>query len=455
MGSFTCSNTLFNRINTLIRWAQRSNMVSILTDCPHRERLGWLEEDHLNGPSLRYGFDLDRLFGKIENDMADSQTGGGLIPSIAPEYVQFGGNSPDTRNDFGDSPEWGSAFLLVPWQQYQFTGDSSLLRRHYDAMKRYVSHLTSRSQDGIVGYGLGDWYDIGPKEPGYSQLTPSGLTATAFYFQDAVILARTAALLGRPEEAKEYQTLADQIKAAFNQKFWNAQSHQYGTGSQCANAIPLVMGLAPVAERPAILEAIVQDIRRRGNAFTAGDIGYRYLLQALAEGGRSDVIFDMNNQSDKPGYGYQLKMGATSLTEAWDARRSSSQNHFMLGQITEWFYGRLAGIQPDPSGPGFKRFLLQPTPIGDLSFVQASYVSAQGTILSRWTRKDGALMLDVTIPPNTTATVFVPTRTPATVTEGGRPAAQAPGVTFLRAEDGAALYAVGSGHYLFGAALPG
>ena len=454
-GSFTCSNALFNRINTLIRWAQRSNMVSILTDCPHRERLGWLEEDHLNGPSLRYGFDLDRLFGKIESDMADSQTGGGLVPSIAPEYVKFGGDSPDTRNDFGDSPEWGSAFLLVPWQQYQFTGDDSLLRRHYDGMKRYVAHLTSRSQDQIVGYGLGDWYDIGPKEPGYSQLTPPGLTATAFYFQDAVILARTAGLLGRPEEEKEYQALADQIKVAFNRKFWDPQTRQYGTGSQCANAIPLVMGLAPDAERPAILEAIVQDIRRRGNAFTAGDIGYRYLLEALAEGGRSDVIFDMNDQSDKPGYGYQLKMGATSLTEAWDARRSSSQNHFMLGQILEWFYGHLAGIQPDPSGPGFKRFFLRPAPVGDLTSVQASYVSAQGVIGSRWTWKGGILMLDVAIPPNTMATVFVPTGMPETVTEGGRPTAKAPGVRFLRAEAGAAVYAVGSGHYLFKAALPG
>ena len=441
-GRFACSNALFNRINTLIRWAQRSNMVSVLTDCPHRERLGWLEEDHLNGPSLRYDFDLNALFGKIENDMADSQTGDGLVPSIAPEYPVFGG-------DFRDSPEWGSAFLLVPWQQYQFTADTALLARHYDAMKRYVAHLAGRSQGDIVSYGLGDWYDIGPKEPGYSQLTPIALTATAFYYQDAVILARAAALLGRGDDQTQYEALAARIKAAFNRKFWNADARQYATGSQCANSIPLVMGLVAPADRPAVLDNVVKDVQAKG--LTAGDVGYRYLLQALAQGGRSDVIYAMNNQSDRPGYGYQLKQGATSLTEAWDARRSSSQNHFMLGQIMEWFYGDLAGIQPDPAGPGFQKIIIRPAIVGDLTEAHADYDSVRGRISSAWRRGGGRVTLDVTIPPNATATVYVPTRAPGAVTEGGRAADRSPGVTFLKAEDGAALYAVGSGRYSFSA----
>ena len=180
-------------------------MMSLMTDCPHRERLGWLEEDHLNGPALRYEFDLAQLFTKTMNDIADSQLANGLVPTTAPEYTIFRDRDhPDQlRNNFGDSPEWSSTFILVPWQQYEFDGDLNLFRTHYDAMKNYVANLGSRADNYIVNYGLGDWYDIGPKKPGVSQLTPIALTATAFYFQDAEIMSRAAALLGKTDDAKQ------------------------------------------------------------------------------------------------------------------------------------------------------------------------------------------------------------------------------------------------------------
>ncbi len=253
--------------------------MSILTDCPHRERLGWLEQYHLNGPALRYEFDLARLFAKGENDMADSQLPNGLVPDTAPEYMIM-------PNGFRDSPEWGSAFVIVPWQQYQWTGDLELLRRHYDNMKRYVAYLGVRAKDHIVDYGLGDWYDIGPKPPGVAQLTPLALTATAFYYQDAWILARAAELLGQTDDARQYNELAAQIRQAFNKKFYNPDTGQYATGSQCANSIPLVMDLVAPENRAAVLDAIVKDVRDRGNALSAGDVGYRYLLRALADGAR-------------------------------------------------------------------------------------------------------------------------------------------------------------------------
>ena len=223
VGEFACSNNLFNRIHSLVRWAQRSNMMSVMTDCPHREKLGWLEQYHLNGPSLRYEFDLARLFTKGMNDMADSQLDNGLVPDIAPEYVVFEGG-------FRDSPEWGSAFVFVPWQQYQWTGDLELLRRHYDDMKRYVAYLGSRADNHIVSHGLGDWYDIGPRPPGPAQLTPVALTATAFYYYDTYILAKMAALLDKTEDAGKYEALAAQIRKAFNQKFFNPETGQYATG---------------------------------------------------------------------------------------------------------------------------------------------------------------------------------------------------------------------------------
>jgi hypothetical protein len=445
-GEFECSNQLFNRIRRLVLWAQRSNMVSLMTDCPHREKLGWLEEDHLNGPALRYEFDLARMSGKILNDIADSQCDDGLVPNIAPEYVKFKGG-------FRDSPEWGCASILVPWQQYEFTADTNLLQRFYTNMQRYVAYLGTTATNHILSQGLGDWYDIGPRAPGIAQLTPVPLTATAFYYCDVSTLSRIAFLLGKTDDAKEYAELATKIRDEFNHIFFSASNSCYATGSQCANAVALVMGLAEPAKRPAILEALVNDVRAHTNGLTAGDVGYRYLLRALAEGDRSDVIFDINNQSDKPGYGYQLKEGATSLTEAWNARRSSSQNHFMLGQITEWFYHDLAGISSDPAGPGFKKVLIRPAPVGDVTWVKASYKSIHGPVVCEWNRGNGAFTLKAVIPANTTATIFVPSKTSEGLTESGRPAARAEGVSFLRQDGKCSVYEVKSGEYLFRSAF--
>jgi len=442
-GEFECSNPLFNRIRNLVRWAQRANMMSVMTDCPQREKRGWLEQDYLNGPALRYEFDLAQLFTKTLNDIGNSQLTNGLVPTIAPEYVIFHdrGDTNHLRGIFGDSPEWGSAFVLVPWQQYEFDGDLNLFRLHYDAMTNYLAYFGSRATNYIVNYGLGDWYDLGPKHPGVAQLTPIALTATAFYFQDAEIISRVAALLGKTDDAKQFSDLAENICAVFNKKFYDTTNHFYATGSQTANSIPLVMDLCEPANRAAVLDAIVADIRKRGNAFTAGDVGYRYLLRALADGGRSDVIFDINNQSDKPGYGMQLAKGATSLTEAWDAGRDSSQNHFMLGQIQEWFYHDLAGIQNAPDSAGFKEIVINPQPVGDVTWVKASYNSIRGKISSDWKRDGGKFTLKVSIPANTTATVYIPVHSAS--------GTKCEGATFLRMENDRAVFAIGSGDYTF------
>jgi alpha-L-rhamnosidase len=414
VGRFACSSELFNRIYQLVRWAQRANMMSVLSDCPHREKLGWLEQDHLNGPSLRYNFDLDTLFSKICRDMSDAQTKEGLVPNIAPEFVRFGGG-------FRDSPEWGSACVLVPWQQYEFTGETTLLGKSYETMKRYTDYLAGRASEGIVDYGLGDWYDVGPKNPGQAQLTPKALTATAFLWQDADILSKTARLLGKAQDAAAYGDLARRTKEAFNAKFFDPVTANYATGSQCANAIPLVMGLVPEEKKPSVLENLVKDVQTKG--LTAGDVGYRYLLRALADGGRSDVVYAMNNRKDKPGYAMQLEKGATSLTESWDAGRGSSQNHFMLGQINEWFFHDLAGIQFDPERPGFQHVVIRPTPVGDITWAGADYDSVRGRISSWWRLSAKEFALDVSIPPGCTASVFLPINNPASITESGKPLA--------------------------------
>jgi alpha-L-rhamnosidase len=442
VGHFAASNSLLGRIRELVRWAQRSNMVSVLTDCPHREKLGWLEQYHLNGPSIRYEFDVARIFAKGMRDMAEAQTDDGLIPTTAPEYAKFKGT-------FRAAAEWGAAFILVPWQQYQFTGDPDLLRVHYNAMKRYFAYLETRAADDFASEGLGDWYDLGPKKPGVAQLTPPAFTSSAFYYQDAKLLAATAGILGRADEAKDYAARAERIRASFNRRFYHSETGSYDASSQCANAMPLVMGIAEPAERPRVLAALVRDVEAHGNAMTAGDVGFRYLLQALAEGSRSDVIYRIINQDDKPGYGYQIKKGETSLTEAWDANPTSSHNHFMLGQITEWFYKDLVGIDSDPASPGFKNILIRPNPVGDLKWAEASYDSVRGPIRVRWESDDERFILRVVIPANSAGTIYLPVSEDALVWEGGVPAVTSPGVKFLRRQGDRVMIAVDSGSYTF------
>ncbi len=447
-GQFNSSNELFNRTFTLVRWAQRSNLMSVLTDCPQREKLGWIEQTYLNGPALRYNFALNSLFSKTVGDIHDAQQANGLVPDIAPEYVVFSGG-------FRESAEWGSAFIQVPWQQYLFTGDLEPARLHYAGMKKYIDYLEKLvDEKGLlhISNALGDWYDIGTKPPGRAQLTPPDLTASAIYYDDLLIMSRFAHQLKHEEDQRHFQQLAEKLKNNFTRAYYNATTANYASGSQTANAMPFFFGMVDKKNTHGVVENIVKDVKVR--SLTAGDVGYRYLLRALADGGRSDVVFDMNNQSDKPGYGYQLKKGATSLTEAWDARPDSSQNHFMLGQINEWFFHDLAGIQPDPEAPGFRHIIIRPAIVGDLTFVEARYESVNGSIRSKWTRDGHHLTLEITIPPNSTAQVFLPTKNANAISERGKNISHANGVKLRGIEAGVASLQILSGHYSFKTTLP-
>jgi len=441
-GTFSCSNDLFNRIYAMIRWSELSDMMSVISDCPNRERLGWLEQDHLHGPSFHYQFDMDALFGKVMGDMADCQLEDGLIPTHVPEYPVY---PPKWR----DSIEWGSSGVLIPWQQYEWTGDVEVLRRNYPMMQGYVGHLTATANNGIAAKGLGDWMGKNP-----SPATPPELIATALYYEDVQAMAQTARLLGNSDDAASYEQLAPQIRTAFNASFFHSDTNEYGTGSPFANAVALELNLVEPANREAVLDNLIADVEKRNFADTVGEVGLPYLLRALAQAGRSDVIFAINNQTDKPGYGYQLKMGATALCETWNAGNDNTQSQFMLGHIIEWFYHDLAGIQLDPQAPGFKHFIIHPNVVGDLTEVKASYNSVRGTIVSEWKIEGNALRLHVIIPPNTTATIDLPTESQQSVTESGKPIGQSNGISFLKFANSYASYQVGSGDYTFQGALP-
>lgn len=400
-GSFHSSNNLFNKTNELIKWAIKSNTVSVFTDCPHREKLGWLEQTHLMGSSVQYNYDVAALNKKVITDMHYAQYADGKVPEIAPEYVHF-------TAPFDESPEWGSAAVILPWYNYLWYGDKKTLAGAYNLMKGYVSYLQKKSSGNILSHGLGDWFDIGPNRPGVSQLTPLGVTATAMYYYDVTILQKTAMALNKPEDAVIYKKLSAAIKSSFNKKFFNTTTRQYATGSQAANAMALYMNLVDDEYKQDVVNNLVADIKNRGNALTAGDIGYRYVLQALEKNGRSDVIYEMNNRSDVPGYGYQLAKGATALTESWQAYANVSNNHFMLGHLMEWFYSGLCGIGQAQGSVGFNHIEIRPQPVGDIKEAAAGYHSVYGLISVSWKKSKDAFMMDVTIPANTKATIFFP-----------------------------------------------
>jgi len=406
ISTFECSNELFNRTHMLIQKAVQSNMQAVFTDCPHREKLGWIEQLHLNGPVLMYNYNLVDFLPKIMQDMVDAQQPDGAVPSIAPMYNIFGNKN--GFDEFGVSPEWGSSIIFLPWMYYDFYGDASLLTENYQSMRRWVDYLTSRANNHVLSFGLGDWYDYGDFKAGYSRNTPVPFVATAYYFYALKYLVKSAELVGNKFDALYYAALAEKVREVLNTKFFNNETKQYATGSQTANAMAVYMEIVKPEFKPAVLDNLVKDIVARGNRLTTGDIGSRYLYQTLAGNGLNDLLYKMFNHYDAPGYGFQLKFGATTLTEQWDPRRGASWNHFMLGHIDEWFFASLAGIQPDPKNPGMKHFIIKPEIVGDLTFVRASSETRYGKISVDWKLKEKNFKIRVEVPANCTADIYLP-----------------------------------------------
>ncbi|GAB6010374.1 glycoside hydrolase family 78 protein [Dysgonomonas reticulitermitis] len=400
-GSFECSNELFNRIHFIIDKAVRSNMQAVFTDCPHREKLGWLEETHLNGSGLLFNYDLRRFLPKVMQDIADAQLDNGLIPDIAPEYTVF-------KDGFRDSPEWGVAGVIVPWMYYEWYGDDSLIKEYYDVMKKYTDYLTTQANDYILMHGLGDWYDYGTKPVGISQNTPPGITSTGHFYMCADYTARAAALLGKKENQNKYSELAKNISAAFNNTFFDTATCRYGNGSQCSYAMPLFLNIVPQEYKEEVLNKLLSAIEEKGWKLSTGDIGNRYLYGTLSMNGFDEVMYRMHNHKDVPGYGFQIGLGVTTLTEQWDPRKGHSWNHFMMGQVEEWFWKSLIGIGPDIENPGFSHFYIEPKPVGDLKWIKASFESIYGTVGVDWRIENKKFTTSIQVPVNTTATLKLP-----------------------------------------------
>lgn len=442
VGTFSTDHTMFNRVNELIRWAMKSNLMSVVTDCPHREKLGWMEQTHLMGPSIHYNFDLYHLYSKLVRDMMNSQTDEGMVPDIAPEYVEF-------WDGFRDSPEWGSASVALPYLLYKWYGDKTIMERAWSMMERYALYLESRSDNHIVSHGLGDWYDLGPNRPGFAQLTPEALTATAIYYYDVKILAEMALVLGKSADHQKYFDWAESIKKAFNQKFLDDNTGIYSTGSQTAQAMPLVIGLVEEGMQDKVFQQLLNTIEKDEKALTTGDVGFFYLVKALQDGGASELLFEMNNRDDVPGYGYQLKMGATALTESWQALDLVSNNHLMLGHIMQWFYAGLGGIDQSVKSIGYSEAVIQPQMVSGINEVSASRNSPYGEIKSSWNRNKKSAYFEVSIPFNSSALIYFPYQNGQVISEGNQPVDEVKEIEVIGVEDGLFKMRIGSGDYRF------
>ena len=445
VGKFECSNELFNRIFNLINWGIKSNLQSVITDCPTREKLGWIEQTQLMGTSINYNFDSYKLDQKLIDDMQDAQTPKGLVPSIVPEYINF--EYYDAA--FRDSPEWGSASIILPWLIYKWYGDTDVMAKAWPMMSGYMRYLESKANHNILSHGLGDWYDVGPNEPGYAQLTPVSLVATATYFYDAQLMAKVAGKLDKEDKAAHFVDLTQKIKEAFNAEFYNPDSSLYATGSQTSMAMPLSLGLVDNVNESKVLDKLVEKIEVDGKAITAGDVGFHYLVDVLTRFGKSELLYEMNNRDDVPGYGYQLKMGATSLAESWQALPSKSLNHLMLGHLMEWFYKGLGGIQQAENSVAFESIIIQPDVVKELTYANVSFDSPYGKIVSNWQKKDDTFILHVEIPVNATAKVILPFEGDLRAQVLRSPVPGKEMITLLDKQDGKQVCEIQSGIYQF------
>ena len=410
-GEFECSNPLINDTHKLIDRAIRSNWQAVWTDCPAREKLGWLEQDWLNGEALVYNYDAQSMIEQTMQNIVDAQHEDGSMPEIAPEYTQFTGS---WARPFQESPEWGGAIIALPMLYWQHYGDLSLAREYYEPMKRYINYLASQDSAYILKMGLGDWYDYGPGRAGFSQNTPMPMVATAHYYQWMCYMYVLAKQLGKRDEAYAFNQRAENIRQAFNREFYDAKHKTYGTGSQCSLALPLYLKLVPEKDYQAVLQNLIKDIHAHGDRLTTGDVGNRYLFYTLAKNGYRELLYKMLNHYDVPGYGYQIKKGQTTLTEQWNPDHGASMNHFMMAHIENLLIPDLLGIQRNGD-----LIEIAPHPVGDLTWCKGSTMSAQGKVSVSWKIKKDKFIMDIDIPEGGFADVYMPYSDRAESIQGG------------------------------------
>lgn len=410
-GQFECDHPLVTRLHQAVWWTEATNLYGLPTDCPQRdERMGWLNDMAARSEEAIYNFEVARLFSKWIADIADVQDPEtGAIPDTAP--YRWGNRPGDPVN---------VCYLLIPWLLYRHYGDTRTMSDHFDGMRRWVDYLTHRAKpDHILEYSYyGDWAPpIGEAVIGsigasaMSQLTPGPLVSTAHYYYSAHLLAKIAHILGRESETRQYADLADNIRVAFHERFWDPVTGGYGPNNQASNAIALYFGLVPENCREVTLNNLVRDVEIHDSHLTTGNLATKYLLESLAEGGYGDVALAIVTQTTYPSWGFMLENGATTIWERWETTTNSgmnSRNHPMYASVGAWLYRRLAGIQVGDNARGFSHIVIRPLILNDLRFVRAAIMTVRGRVEAAWRRVDQGLSLTVSIPVGCQAILVLP-----------------------------------------------
>jgi alpha-L-rhamnosidase len=394
VGDFITSNPTINKIWSATNNSYLSNLFGYPTDCPQREKNGWTGDGHTAIETGLYNFDGITIYEKWLADHRDEQQPNGVLPAIIP--------TSGWGYDWANGLDWTSTIAIIPWNIYMFYGDISLLANCYDNIKRYVDHVTSISPSGLTAWGLGDWIPVKSK-------ASVELTSSVFYFVDAMILSKTAKLLGKEDDHKQYDNLAEKIKNAINAKYLDKETGIYGSGIQTELSVPLFWGVVPDELRARVAGILAKRVEADENHIDVGLLGSKAILNALSENGYADLAYTIASQETYPSWGGWIVNGATTLHEDWPAASYSavSMNHIMFGEIGAWFYKALGGIKPDPEQPGFKNIILRPSIVEGLTYVGSSHISPYGEIISKWTKKKNKIIYSVTIPANSTADLFL------------------------------------------------
>jgi len=452
-GSFSCSNVIINKIYNAAYWGIRGNYRSIPTDCPQRdERQGWLGDRSMNSYGESFIFDNDKLYSKWMTDISDAQKASGSLPDVAPAYWTIE----------SDNMTWPSSLIIIPDHLYSQFGNLKVIADNYDAMKKWLFYMRDTYMKNYLlpKDQYGDWcmppenleviHSSDPK-----RITPGDFIGSAYFYYCLNLMGKYAHLLNKNEDTNEFSTLADKVKEAINNTYLQKDSLYYANNTVTANALALSFGLPSKEIRSRVFDNLVNVITHVYNNHTStGLIGGQWIMRTLTDNGRHDLALKIAENTTYPSWGYMIENGATTIWELWNGNTAApdmnSGNHVMLlGDLMVWYYEDLAGIKSNPANPAFKNIIMKPYPVGNLKFVKANYLSTYGPIKSEWHLNSAQFNWDISIPANTTATIYIPAEKEGDVTESGKQASKTEGVKFVKIEDGRAVYEIGSGSYHF------
>jgi alpha-L-rhamnosidase len=444
-GEFSCVNADINQLQSNIQWGMRGNYLSVPTDCPQRnERMGWMGDAEVFIRTAAYNGDVAAFFTKWLVDVDDAQGEAGTFTDVSP--IAPG------RKFRGGTPAWGDAGVICPFTIYLMYGDKRILEQHLPAMTKWVdwcqAHSTNLIRDHDRGSDYGDWLAQGEN-------TSKELIGTAYFAYSTSLLSKSYRAVGDTVNAGKYGQLFEQIKAAFDQKYVSADGHIQG-GTQACYDMALRFGLLPDDLRLKAGQYLADDVESHQDHLTTGFVGVSYLLTTLTWENQVDTAYRVFLQDSFPSWLFSVKHGATTIWERWDGWTPekgfqnpgmNSFNHYSLGSCGEWMFDSVAGIGVDSDQPGFKHIVIHPRPNEKMTSAEGSFDSIHGKITTKWKVEAGRFSLEVTIPANTTATVYVPTTDAKQVMESGKPVDQVSGVKVVSADASTLMLEVPSGSY--------